>query len=163
MSIPLTSTQIGTITIILLTAVIFMGASASRLVFSKEKELRGYDITDLLTGVIMVIAMIIFIASFANYTSGDSPDRLPKTARYAVVNYGVDIKGYTQDTFQYPAANFIEATQQYIKNGPNTGYFAWDGKVVRILKTSAQNLAAPSSVVADWWVFVDQNSIFIQV
>ncbi len=157
------SVQLGLLIIIILFGLIFIASSFWRLSIVRDKALRTYDLLDLICGVSLVTASAILYLTFANYIPANSTTCQAKPISYGMINYGVSITGFEEDSNQYPATSFTAAEQAYLtsKNGPKTGYFAWNGSVVQILNSQAYNLGSSVTTVGSWMVFGDLNNVAI--
>lgn len=165
MAFPAFSQQIAIVVITVIFGTIFLISVFWRLAATRKSgdtKMKGYDVVDIICGIILVASSLLLAGSYSNYVPADSPACQVKPVQYGVVTYGVDITGFTEDSYSYPANNYSNAVIAYTKSasGFKTGYFAWDGKIIRILTSKANNLAT-STAPGNWWVFADLNNVLI--
>lgn len=147
---------------VLIGGLVFFITSTLRLSNSpttKEKNL-PYTIVEIVAGIVMFSCAAALIYLYRNFIPANSPACKPKALDYGVVNSGVDIGTFALNTTDYPANSFATARDQYLNaKGVKNGYFAWNGSVMRLLKSDAFALGLSDTPIGNWWVFGDLNNV----
>lgn len=123
---------------------------------------KAMTVIEFITMIGLTIFTIILSILYVYSKPTEQPGCQRFVADYGIIASNVDVTSFILNAkATYPANTFADAVSQYRTNQEGTGYFAWDGVIIRILTSNANQLSSSTAPKGNYTVYSDQNVAII--